>query len=97
MTGWTASRLGGSPGEAGNESRPETLTWVKTSIAETEILLEWQSSIGKRYQVETSITLLNWQTAGETTEAFSETTSVTFTIPEAQRGKRFYLRVAETE
>ncbi|MDC0504095.1 lamin tail domain-containing protein [Verrucomicrobiales bacterium] len=97
LTGWTASRLGGSPGEAGNESRPETLTWVKTSIAETEILLEWQSSIGKRYQVETSITLLNWQTAGETTEAFSETTSVTFTIPEAQRGKRFYLRVAETE
>lgn len=94
---WRASRLGGSPGEADDEIRLETLAWVKTSLGEDEIFLEWQSSIGKRYQVETSETLENWEGAGEITEAVTEVTSVTLTIPAAQRDKRFYLRVAETE
>ena len=96
-TAWIASTLGGSPGEGGNESRTETLTWVNTSIGDSELFLEWQSSIGKRYHIETSNTLQNWGITGEIIEAVSETTSLTFTIPDAQQGKRFYLRVAETD
>ena len=94
---WQASSLGGSPGEAEGVIRLETLTWVKTSLRQDEILLEWQSSIGKRYRIETSNTLLNWEATGEMIEAASDASSMTFSIPDAQRGKRFYLRVAEIE
>ncbi|MGY8690214.1 MAG: hypothetical protein ACKVHP_21060, partial [Verrucomicrobiales bacterium] len=90
-TQWKVSKLGGSPGA----SDGETLTWLNTSLGEEEIVLEWRSSAGKRYQVETSKTLGDWESRNEIIEATAESSSVILTIPAAERDRGLFLRVVE--
>ena len=92
---WRVSVPGGSPGKAGEMIFADTLAWVSVSFDDEGIVLEWQSSPGKRYQVERSMAMANWERVGEMIEGRAGTTSASLIIPADQRLEGGYLRVVE--